>query len=85
MEPIRAPLTPDVELGLVVRLAAEAVDLVIFFRASTLVANVPELYRIEGFPCSSVSDTYSDIFFDILGVMLTQLPWNQLLQMSQPT
>ena len=87
MEPIRAALTPDVELRFIVGLPAQAVDLVVLFGTPALVANVPA-YRAVRLPTlrnKRSCMTHSDIFFDILGVILTQLPWNQLLQISQPT
>ena len=87
MEPIRAALTSDVELRFIVGLPAQAVDLVVLFGAPALVTNVPA-YRavtLQTLRNKRSCMTHSDIFFDILGVILTQLPWNQLLQISQPT
>lgn len=40
MEPVGAALAPDIELSLVVRLAAQAVDLVIVLGAATLVTHI---------------------------------------------
>ena len=41
MEPIRAALTPNVELRFIVGLPAQAVDLVVLFGTPALVADVP--------------------------------------------
>ena len=44
-----------------------------------MLINYIDVWAFESF------STYSVNFLDILGVMLTQEPWNQLEQMSQPT
>ena len=53
MEPIRAALTTDVELRLIVRLPTEAVDLIILLRTAALVANIPEKCRVGKFSTSA--------------------------------